>query len=780
MDGELLLERDKNDTSEQHSENGNNQGKEKEQNNHNKNTSNNNLNNNNNNNSSNNNLNNNNNKNSSNNNLNKNSNKNSSNNNLNNNNKNSSNSNINNNSNNSKINIDNSNNDNNNNNDLPNHLISVDTQNKSNNVKKSNNNINTPTSNILSRRSTFKKRHSDVNVLVGTPIKEDHVHYVLMYDMLTGIRVAVSRCLAKVERPLQDQDFHAAHKLAFDIIGNELTPSSKYDFKFKDYAPWVFREIRNICNIDQADYLMSLTGKYVLSELGSPGKSGSFFYYSQDYRFIIKTVHHVEHKFLRKILKPYYEHIRDNPNTLICWIFGLHRVKLPHGKKIHFVVMQNILPPNKDIHERFDLKGSIQGRIVNDEAIKKDKSVVLKDLNWIKLRRRIKLGPEKRKIFIDQIERDAQLLAKLNIMDYSLLVGFHNLSKGNQENIRDKTLSIFEPNPESLSQQYAKVRQGSKAVVMRKAIAESDPVALGPSTTKLPEELPKERKYCIFYQDDGGFRSTDNNNKPLNDLYFLGVIDILTNYNYKKKIEHFIKSFNNDKSTISAIHPKKYAKRFVDFIKFATYPEEELNLPIFDIYLKIRESYDVQQSQEEEKEIKPVQTLVSKETQPLNGTDAFKKEEVKNIDTITEESTCKDDISKKLCNETSKSQLSISKKETSKNSILSKEHDEIKNDVGQQDEINQDNKAEDIIRLSLRYDKESLGSFSEYNKQLKDLIPLYTSTDLFVTHKSELPIASTDENIIEQLPQTNAQSNLSSKRNSMKVESNFDNSEKLA
>jgi len=129
---------------------------------------------------------------------------------------------------------------------------------------------------------------------------------------------------------------------------------------------------------------------------------------------------------------------------------------------------------------------------VNDDQIKKDKSVVLKDLNWIKLRRRIKLGPEKRKLFIEQIEKDAELLAKLNIMDYSLLIGFHNLSKGNQENIRDKTLSIFEPNPESLSQQLAKVRQGSKAVVIRKAIAESDPIALGPSTTKLPEELPKE------------------------------------------------------------------------------------------------------------------------------------------------------------------------------------------------------------------------------------------------------------------------------------------------
>lgn len=51
---------------------------------------------------------------------------------------------------------------------------------------------------------------------------------------------------------------------------------------------------------------MSLTGKYVLSELGSPGKSGSFFYYSQDFRFIIKTIRRNEHQYLRSILPGYY------------------------------------------------------------------------------------------------------------------------------------------------------------------------------------------------------------------------------------------------------------------------------------------------------------------------------------------------------------------------------------------------------------------------------------------------------------------------------------------
>jgi len=658
----------------------------------------------------------------------------------------------------------------NNNNNIPNHLLPISTQTKKNgstvsSPSSANVNQSSISTNVLSRRSTFKKRHSDVNVLVGTPIKEDHVHYVLMYDMLTGIRVAVSRCLAKAKRPIQDQDFQAAHKLAFDIIGNELTPSSKYDFKFKDYAPWVFRAIRDICNIDQADYLMSLTGKYVLSELGSPGKSGSFFYYSQDYRFIIKTIHHVEHKFLRKILKPYYEHIRDNPNTLICWIFGLHRVKLPHGKKIHFVVMQNILPPNKDIHERYDLKGSTQGRIVNDDQIKKDKSVVLKDLNWIKLRRRIKLGPEKRKIFIDQIEKDAQLLAKLNIMDYSLLIGFHNLSKGNQENIRDKTLSIFEPNPESLSQQLAKIRQGSKAVVMRKAIAESDPVALGPSTTKLPEELPKERKNCIFYQDDGGFQSTDNNNNPLNDLYFLGIIDIFTNYNYKKKIEHFFKSLNNDKTVISAIHPRKYAKRFVNFIKFATFPEEELNDPIFEPYLKIRESYGVPK-QEEDILNRNTQPVTPKEAQPINEMVDIKKEVPKSVN---EDSSCKTEnkeSEQKATNKEIENKDEIPKNEPESelcSKELSSKKDDSEDSVPNESNINE--MGENIIKASLKNEHTS------DNQEIKnDKPPVFLSTDIFITPKTESPLSATQEEDITPLPQAHIQTNLSSKRASLKID----------
>jgi hypothetical protein len=227
-------------------------------------------------------------------------------------------------------------------------------------------------------------------------------------------------------------------------VGNELTPSARYDFKFKDYAPWIFRELRDEhFHLDPADYLLSLTAKYILSELGSPGKSGSFFYFSRDYRFIIKTIHHSEHKFLRRILKDYHEHVKSNPHTLLSRFYGLHRVKLPRGRKIHFVIMNNLFPPHRDIHETYDLKGSAYGREYPEDKAKENPKATLKDLNWLHRGRMFELGPEKRALFSEQLRRDMEFLKRMKVMDYSLLIGLHNMERGNRDNIRENQLTVF-------------------------------------------------------------------------------------------------------------------------------------------------------------------------------------------------------------------------------------------------------------------------------------------------------------------------------------------------
>ena len=115
----------------------------------------------------------------------------------------------------------------------------------------------------MEEKQVLEKRNSDSalskSTFHGMMIDERHSNYVLMYDMLTGIRISVSRCQAKPSRDLISADYTSTLHLAFDSSGNEFTPSSKYDFKFKDYTPWIFRSLREAFGIDAADYLVSKT-----------------------------------------------------------------------------------------------------------------------------------------------------------------------------------------------------------------------------------------------------------------------------------------------------------------------------------------------------------------------------------------------------------------------------------------------------------------------------------------------------------------------------------------
>lgn len=335
-------------------------------------------------------------------------------------------------------------------------------------------------------------------------------------------------------------------------------PSAKYDFKFKDYAPWVFRHLRQLFRLDPADYLMSLTGKYILSELGSPGKSGSFFYFSRDYRFIIKTIHHAEHKFLRKILKEYYQHVTDNPNTLLSQFYGLHRVKTPWGRKIHFVVMNNLFPPHRDIHTTFDLKGSTIGRDYREEDLEKNPRATLKDLNWLRRQRHLELGLEKKRLFMEQLQKDVKLMQKLQIMDYSLLIGIHDLRKGNDENLRARNLQVFSPGGEQvqdpnqvLMRTPSKLENQRRAAQMRQIIKAERPVPMGQSLSGMPDVLEEGAKSdSMFYSDDGGMRATHEDNSPGDEIYYLGVIDCLTHVSRACEIVYLVRSRIADTTTV--------------------------------------------------------------------------------------------------------------------------------------------------------------------------------------------------------------------------------------
>lgn len=130
----------------------------------------------------------------------------------------------------------------------------------------------------------------------------------------------------------------------------------------------------------------------------------------------------------RSVLKDYYSHVLTYPDTLLTRFFGLHRVKPHGGRNVRFVVMGNLLNTGHAIHRRYDLKGSTFGRLTRppyDPAKK-----ILKDLD-IEYTFQLDDGYAAR--LRAQLAADALLLERLNIMDYSLLLGVHFTNQSTQK-----------------------------------------------------------------------------------------------------------------------------------------------------------------------------------------------------------------------------------------------------------------------------------------------------------------------------------------------------------
>jgi len=174
-----------------------------------------------------------------------------------------------------------------------------------------------------------------------------------------------------------------------------------------------------------------------------------------------------------------------------------------------------VFPAHRDIHQTYDLKGSTIGREFDEAKLKDNPKGPLKDLNWINRGMSMQFGPRKKNLLMSQLKKDVELLSSLNIMDYSLLIGIHDLARGNSENIRSTTLSVYQPRVQPHRMPSKKGKKGSPPL---KRLA-----------TNLPNEEFLERKLGFFTSEDGGLFATNSQDEPTGDyIYYFGVIDLLT------------------------------------------------------------------------------------------------------------------------------------------------------------------------------------------------------------------------------------------------------------
>eukprot|EP00013_Stygamoeba_regulata_P002501 CAMPEP_0177633550 /NCGR_PEP_ID=MMETSP0447-20121125/2898_1 /TAXON_ID=0 /ORGANISM="Stygamoeba regulata, Strain BSH-02190019" /LENGTH=532 /DNA_ID=CAMNT_0019135219 /DNA_START=1 /DNA_END=1596 /DNA_ORIENTATION=- len=361
-----------------------------------------------------------------------------------------------------------------------------------------------------------------------------------LWELVQIICWGLRKSLGEVKR-LEEQHLLAVRTKDFTKHLNFRLNHKDTTWVFKDYAPAVFHHLRRLHDIATDPYMFSMGVERMFGNLlmgnfaslgsvaASTGRSGSFFLKSSDSRFLLKTLPQGEHHFLCTMLADYYQYMIENPNTLLPRYYGCHAVTksapLKAPEKIYFVVMHNMFDSPTPPTEQYDLKGSTIDRTVAGTL---SPDVAGKDNNF---HHTLNIGPARRALLLQQLEKDCMWLESFGVCDYSLLVGLRPTSTLPEEQaarLRAHARGQQQmPPPKGVT-----LHAGSRGICQ--ATAPGQPP--GPSES-------------LFRATNNALLSADGK-----WLYFVGIIDNLTRYDLSKQTEHALKSIlHRTTDKISAI-----------------------------------------------------------------------------------------------------------------------------------------------------------------------------------------------------------------------------------
>jgi 1-phosphatidylinositol-4-phosphate 5-kinase len=209
------------------------------------------------------------------------------------------------------------------------------------------------------------------------------------------------------------------------------------------------------------------------------------------------------------------------------------------------------------MHHTFDLKGTTESRFVQ-------KGEVLKDLNFID--RSVIVPASTADRLVRQIELDSEFLKIHDIMDYSFLLGVVSPAKFEAAEVHANLSSAAAELPESGGQPAERAKKTFLQTIdtkMKTLTGKLRKVLVRGADGEAHEQQlsPSHFKHCL-----DGVPGLDHDDKPC--IYYFGIIDILTKYNWEKKAAHFFK-----KCTIGCCHeidtepPVYYQPRFLKYLR---------------------------------------------------------------------------------------------------------------------------------------------------------------------------------------------------------------------
>uniref|UniRef100_A0A671YA30 Phosphatidylinositol 5-phosphate 4-kinase type-2 gamma n=1 Tax=Sparus aurata TaxID=8175 RepID=A0A671YA30_SPAAU len=390
-----------------------------------------------------------------------------------------------------------------------------------------------PLSTLAPKRKTKKKHFVQQKVEVFRA--SDPVLSVLMW----GVNHSIND-LSQVPVPvmLLPDDFKSSTKIKVNnhLFNKENLPGL---FKFKEYCPQVFRNLRERFGIEDQDYQVSLARCPPLKD--EDGQCVGLLLTSYDRTLVVKEISSEEVEEMHNILSEYHQHIVTcHGNTLLPQFLAMYRVTV-ESEDTYLLVMRNMFSHRLHIHRKYDLKGSLVSR----EASFKEKVKELptyKDVDFRNNMQKVYVSDEEKQKIMDKLSRDIEFLVRMRIMDYSLLLGIHDVERAERDEEEEMESSYEEEEEEETD--------------MAPAPGSTSPEGISGYMSSFKPMGPGEfDPYVDVYLSD------------YKEVYFMGLIDVLTQYDTKKKAAHAAKSVKHGAGAeISTVHPEQYAKRFREFI----------------------------------------------------------------------------------------------------------------------------------------------------------------------------------------------------------------------
>lgn len=344
-----------------------------------------------------------------------------------------------------------------------------------------------------------------------------------------------------------------------------------------------------MCDIKEDVYIKGFES--TCKERFSEGRSGAFMFFSSDQRCIVKTMSKGDMMALYRILPSYVTYLKSNPNSIIVRFLGAHSITM-YGVTLYFVVMLNVFP-TMPLSERYDLKGSW----VNRHGFKSNQklhgeTLVRGEPNGGStplyqdndLQHKIFLQPEVVHLFTQQIERDALFLRGeiyplfyFSVFLPSLRLPFppHLLSHQHHQLPHClRLILVSKPELDSKLMDYS-LLIGVKRE--RFAVLSQSNSSTLPSGQSIPPPLPTpdgtgnvEINPLRRSMSESAVKMSFSTGMEARivegpGMYYFGIIDILQEYNFAKRLERFSKVYFQfqDPLGISAMEPVAYAERFL-------------------------------------------------------------------------------------------------------------------------------------------------------------------------------------------------------------------------